>query len=303
MKTRREFLSVSAFAGIGIFLPVASESNASKTETSFRFCLNTSTVSKKPLNIKKYIDLASSAGYDGIEIWIRDLKLYLDSGGKASDLRKYLEDENLTIENAIGFAPWLAEGDFGFRQMKEEMEMVAAIGGKRIAAPAAGVKADKPLDLFMAGERYYELLKIGRETGVMPQLEFWGASNVLWHIGQTLMIASVAGDKDARILPDVYHMFRGGSSFNTLKMIEGSLIEIFHFNDYLSSKPRNEQNDSDRIYPGDGDAPFKEIINDLRKMGGTKILSLELFNEDYWKKDPIVVAKTGLIKMQALVNL
>ncbi len=303
MKNRREFLSVSGLAGIGILLPVSAKPTEGNTETSFRFCLNTSSVSKKPLNIKKYIDIASYSGYDGIEIWIRDLKLYLDSGGKAYDLRKYLEDKSLIVENAIGFAPWLADKDTGFKQMKEEMEMVAAIGGKRIAAPAAGVKGDKPLDLFMAGERYCELLKLGRETGVMPQLEFWGASDVLWHIGQTLMIVSAAGDKEARILPDVYHMFRGGSSFDTLKMINGSLIEIFHFNDYVLSKPRNKQNDSDRVYPGDGAAPFKEIINDLRKMGGTKVLSLELFNEEYWKKDPSFIAKTGLLKMKGLLNL
>jgi len=201
MKTRREFILAARSAGIGALMPLKSHPIALYPETKFRFCLNTSTVSKKPLDIIKYIDIASEAGYDGIEIWTRDLKQFLDSGKKAADLKKYITDKNLTVENAIGFAPWLADREAGFRQMKEEMEMVASIGGKRIAAPAAGVKGDKPLDLFMAGERYRELLHLGRETGVMPQLEVWGASDVLWHIGQALMIVSVAGDKDGRILP------------------------------------------------------------------------------------------------------
>ena len=303
MTTRKEFLSIAGLAGIAAFMPETNSSFATYPDSKFRFCLNTSTVSKNPLDIVKYIDIASEAGYDGIEIWIRDLQRYLASGKKAGDLRKYLADKNLAVENAIGFAPWLADRDTGFRQMKEEMEMVASIGGKRIAAPAAGVKGDKPLDLFMAGERYRELLQLGRETGVMPQLEFWGASNVLWHLGQTLMIVAVAGDKDARILPDVYHMFRGGSSFDTLKMIDGSLIEIFHFNDFITTKPRTEQNDSDRVYPGDGGAPFKEIISRLKIMGGEKVLSLELFNENYWKEDPLSIAKTGLIKMKKLLDI
>ena len=188
MKTRREFISIAGSAWIGSLMPLKSNSLAADPETKFRYCLNTSTVSKNPLDIVKYINIASESGYDGIEIWIRDLKNFLDSGKKAADLKKYIADKNLTVENAIGFAPWLADREAGFRQMKEDMEMVAAIGGKRIAAPAAGVKGDKPLDLFMAGERYRELLKLGRETGVMPQLEFWGASDVLWHIGQALMI-------------------------------------------------------------------------------------------------------------------
>lgn len=302
MTTRKEFLSITGLAGIGALMPHKMNPVSAYPETKFRYCLNTSTVSKNPLPIIKYIDIASEAGYDGIEIWIRDLNTYLDSGKKASDLKKYLSDKNLTVENAIGFAPWLADKESGFRQMKEEMEMVAAIGGKRIAAPASGVKGDKPLDLFMAGERYRELLQLGRETGVMPQLEFWGASDVLWHIGQALMIVSVAGDKDARILPDVYHMFRGGSLFDTLKIIDGSLIEIFHFNDYISTKPKKEQNDSDRVYPGDGAAPFKDIVSRLKMMGGEKVFSLELFNETYWKEDPLSVAKTGISKMKTLVS-
>ena len=31
------------------------------------------------------------------------------------------------------------------------------------------------------------------------------------------------------------------------------------------------------------------------------MLSLELFNRDYWKQDPLEVAKTGLAKVKAAV--
>jgi sugar phosphate isomerase/epimerase len=84
-------------------------------------------------------------------------------------------------------------------------------------------------------------------------------------------------------------------------MIDGSLIEIFHFNDFITSKPRKEQNDSDRVYPGDGAAPLKDIILRLRMMGGEKVLSLELFNEAYWKDDPLTIAKKGIMKMKDLI--
>ena len=36
--------------------------------------------------------------------------------------------------------------------------------------------------------------------------------------------------------------------------------------------------------------------------GGTKVLSLELFNKTYWAQDAMLVAKTGLQKMKSLVN-
>jgi sugar phosphate isomerase/epimerase len=85
-------------------------------------------------------------------------------------------------------------------------------------------------------------------------------------------------------------------------MVAGNLIDVIHMNDYPDNIPREKQNDSDRVYPGDGAAPFKQILADLVNMGGTKVLSLELFNEKYWKNDPLEVAKTGLEKMRKVVQ-
>lgn len=305
MITRRETLAAIGATGMATLLPVAGFSKASNANSSFRYCLNTSTISGKKPGITKYVEIASDAGYDGIEVWIRDLKEYTEAGNSLSSLRKLIDDRGIKVEDAIGFAPWLAEGgeakQAGFKQMREEMLMLKEIGGTRIAAPPAGLSGDKPLDLFKAGERYRELLDLGRETGVMPQLEFWGASPVLYHMGQVLMIAAAANDPDARILPDVYHLFRGGSGFENLKMLNGHFIEVFHLNDFSGSKPREEQNDADRVYPGDGAAPLKQILTDLKKAGGTTVLSLELFNRDYWEEDPLTVAKTGIQKMKEAV--
>jgi sugar phosphate isomerase/epimerase len=137
----------------------------------------------------------------------------------------------------------------------------------------------------------------------MPQLEFWGGSPVFYHFGQALMACAAANDPDVRILPDIYHLFRGGSGFECLKMVSGSLIDVIHINDFPSSVPRLEQNDGHRVYPGDGAAPLKQIITDLYNMGGTKVLSLELFNQEYWKNDPLIAARTGLEKMKKMVAL
>ena len=196
----------------------------------------------------------------------------------------------------------MAEGEAGFVQMEKEMQMLAGIACRRIAAPPAGVPTDKALDLFAVGEKFHRLLDLGRLTGVMPQLEFWGSSPVLWHMGQVLMIAAVADDPDVKILPDVYHMFRGGTGYDSLKMLNGSLIDIFQMNDFPASKPREQQDDADRVYPGDGAAPMSQILADLNKMGGEKVLSLELFNRSYWKEDPNLVAERGLSKMKSLVG-
>ena len=273
MLTRRNLFKTAGLAALASAMPMTGFSKQDKKHSSFRFCLNTSTIRGQKPGLLKYIDIASQAGYDGIELWVEDVKQHLSEGNSAATLKQYIADRHLKVENAIGFAPWLTGKD-GLEQMKQDMQMMASIGCTRIAAPAAGVSADQPLDLFQAGQTYRELIALGRQTGVMPLLEFWGASKVLYNMGQALMICSVANDPNVKILADVYHMFRGNSGYESLKMLRGNVIELFHMNDFVASIPREQQKDSDRVYPGDGAAPMKQILTDLKNIGGTKVLSL-----------------------------
>lgn len=307
MISRRETLKSIAFIASGTILaPKSVSADTIESSATFSYCLNTSTISGQKVGFLKEFEIASKAGYNGIEVWIRDIQKYIDEGGNLKDLKKYIDDLGLKVENAIGFAEWIvddeAKRNIAIEQLKKEMDLVAQIGCTRIAAPPAGAY-DKPnLDLFEAAKRYRKILEAGDGTGVTPILEFWGASASLFHISQAMFIATAANHPKACILPDVYHMFRGGSGFESLKQISGNAIEVFHFNDFVTHIAREKQTDSDRVYPGDGGAPYIQIITDLYKSGGKKILSLELFNKDYWQKDALEVAKTGLNKMKKLVE-
>ena len=305
MNRRNAIKTASVTTGLAVLGPLGFAKEKRKTTDKFKFSLNTSTISGQKLGVEKYIDIAARAGYDCMELWLPDLKVYLDNGGSLPALKKLLDDSKIPVVNAIGFAPWMTDDEekrkAGLKQMREEMEIMAALGCPRIAAPSAGIGPDVQLDMFSVGEKFATLIDLGKETGVTPQLEFWGASR-FFHIGQALMASAVANKAGARILADVYHLFRGNSGFDSLKMIDGSMIEVFHMNDYPGSIPREQQADKDRIYPGDGVAPLKQILTDLKNMKGPKILSLELFNREYWAQDPLQVAKTGLEKMKKVAS-
>ena len=58
-------------------------------------------------------------------------------------------------------------------------------------------------------------------------------------------------------------------------------------NDYPAKPPRSEITDAHRVYPGDGVAPLASMLRDLRRIGFRGVLSLELFNRDYWKQDAL----------------
>ncbi len=305
MNRRDAIKTASVTTGLALLSQAGMSKDKKKEGDKFRFSLNTSTISGQKLSVEKYIEIAARAGYDCMELWLPDLKIFLDTGGSLPRLKKLIDDSKVPVVNAIGFAPWMVDEEekrnAGFKQMREEMEIMAALGCPRIAAPSAGIGPTAQLDMFVVGERFAKLIELGKQTGVVPQLEFWGASR-FYHIGQALMASAVANDPNARILADVYHLFRGNSGFDGLKMIDGSIIEVFHMNDYPGSIPREQQQDKDRIYPGDGVAPLKEILKDLKNMKGPKILSLELFNREYWAQDPLEVAKTGLAKMKKVAE-
>lgn len=272
----------------------------------FKYCLNTSTIRGQKLGLEKEIDLAAKAGYQAIEVWVSTIQEYVKAGGKLADVRKRIEDRGLTVENAISFSRWVVDDDAvraeAVEQVKREMDLLAQIGGKRIAAPPAGA-TDKPgLDLTKAAERYRAILDLSDKTGIVPILELWGGSKNLHRIGQCVFVVIESGHPKACLLGDVYHIYKGGSDFAGLRMISPQAMPIMHMNDYPADPPRDRISDRDRVMPGDGIAPLTQILRDLRDGNSRAILSLELFSPAYWEKDPLQVATTGLAKMRSAVE-
>src|SRR4029078_11562067 len=119
-------------------------------------------------------------------------------------------------------------------------------------------------------------------------------------LGQAVMVAIESGHPQACVLPDVYHLYKGGSDFTGLKLLGANAVHVCHMNDYPAKPPRDVITDKDRVYPGDGAAPVVEVLQTLHNIGSEGYLSIELFNPTYWAQDPHEVARTALTKLKAL---
>lgn len=301
--TRRQTLAaLSATAGAAV-LPKATQA---APKAPFTYCLNLSTIRGQKLGFVKEIEVAAQAGFRSVEIWVETLETYLKNGGTLADARKRLGDLGVTVEGAIGFAQWIVDDAVvrakGVEQLQREMEMLAGVGCRRIACPPAGATNQTDLDLRRAGERYRVILELGDKTGVVPQLELWGFSKSLSRLSEVLFVAAESNHPSARLLLDVYHLYKGGSSLASLHLVGKPAIEIFHVNDYPANPPREIIADADRIYPGDGIAPIREILKQIKNPDRPVVLSLELFNKTYFAQDPLQVAKTGLAKVKAVAE-
>ncbi|MCX6927720.1 MAG: sugar phosphate isomerase/epimerase [Verrucomicrobia bacterium] len=262
------------------------------------------TLRGQKLGIVQEVEVAGKAGYDGIEPWIETITEYSKNGGSLPDLKKRISDSGLKVEGAIGFAQWIAEDEArraaGLEQAKREMDMVAQLDGKRIAAPPAGATNLPKLEFLQAAERYRALLEAGAQIGVVPELEVWGFSKNLSRLSECVAVAMETGHPNACVLPDVFHLYKGGSDFHGMRLLGPDTIQVLHMNDYPADPPPEKIDDSYRLYPGDGVAPLVELLRMLRRTGGQKVLSLELFNRSYWTQDALEVAKTGLATMKAV---
>jgi len=293
--------------GTSLTTQAAAATPSAEVASSFLFCLNTGTIRGQKLGLLKEIEVAAKAGYQAIEPWVEAIDKYVKDGGSPGELKQRLADLGLSVESAIDFPEWIVDDDArrakGMERAKFAMDLVARIGGKRLATPPAGA-TDKPaLDLMKWAERYRALLEAGDQIGVVPQLELWGFSKSLHRLGECAYVAIETGHPKACVLADVFHIYKGGSGFNGLRLLSSSAIQVFHMNDYPAEPPRDKINDSYRVFPGDGVAPLTQIVRNLQASGGRKVLSLELFNRKYWEQDALETAKAGLEKMQAVLRL
>jgi 2-keto-myo-inositol isomerase len=304
--SRRHLLAASSVLAASAAIPNPARA-LDATPANFIFCLNTATIMGQKLKFPQQIELAAKVGYQALEPWTRDIHAHVKAGGSLADAKKRLADLNLTIEDAIGFANWIVNDDAkraaGLEEAKRDMDVVAQLGGKRIAAPAAGASGanDPVIDLHIIAERYAALCDLGQKMGIQPMVEVWGPSKNLTHLSDAVFVALESHHPLACVLPDIYHLYKGNSDITNLHLLSHAAVPMIHFNDYPATIDRAKITDADRVMPGDGAAPIKKILNEFKAMGGTTVLSLEIFNRQYWAIDAELCARQGLEKMKAAV--
>lgn len=306
---RRKFLVASgaALGGIaGGMATAVGEVTAAEEERTFKLGLNMSTIRGQELDAAGEIEIAGKAGYDSIEPWFRRLNEYVSKGGSLDDLKKRIDDHGLTVESAIGFAKWIvndpAERAAGLEEAKRDMDMIARLGGSRIAAPPAGVPNGEVVSLDDAAERYRALLELGDSMGIVPQVEMWGGNATIGTVEKAIYVAIRSGHPKACFLGDVYHTYKGGCPFESILLLGPQSLQTYHMNDYPADPPRETIKDADRVFPGDGIAPLTEILRHFKAVGAYPVLSLELFNPGYWAMPALECAKLGLEKMKAAIE-
>jgi 2-keto-myo-inositol isomerase len=303
---RRKFINSGAVAFSAASLPILSPKTDSKSLQEKRFqqgkspwpiCLDTATI-RPAESLEKKVEIAKAAGYDAIEPWDWELAEYEKKGGDLKALGAKIKEMGLFVPSMIGLWGCLPKTEEDFQKSLEgtrnRLRMASAIGCTYVQAIPNEVGEN--FDYKFVSSCYRRLLEIGiKEYKVVPALVFVKMFP-LKRMGQAVAIALDADHPQARIIPDVYHMYISEGGFEGLKLMRGEMFAIFQFNDAPKDMKREEMEDQHRVYPGDGILPLTQILKDLKQTGFTGCISVELYNPEYWKQDLLEVAKTGLTK-------
>src|SRR6185369_559581 len=131
-----------------------------------------------------------------------------------------------------------------------------------------------------------ELADIAEPYGIKIGFEFLGeAGNSVQTLDLGSKIVNLVGRESVGNVIDTYHFYAGGSSYEAIDELDPKKLFIFHING-AEDLPKDQLNDSKRLYPGEGILPIKEIKEHLDKIGYNGPASVEIFRPEYWEQDP-----------------
>lgn len=267
-------------------------------------CIDTFTI--RPASLEEKIRIAHDTGWDGLEIWENELSEFEQEGGNLKDLGNRLRDMGLIVPNVIALWEAFPQSDEEFEQnlptQRERMRMSQDVGAEHIQVVGLPPRPWQEFDLQRASAMYRRYLEIGlNDYNVNPAVMFLQFMPHIQRMGQASAIALDADHPNAKIIPDVFHLYTGGSGFAGLKHVQPHFIAVFQINDVPDNPPREELEDEHRIYPGDGILPLEQALQDLYANGYENPVTLQLFDETLWEGDLEDVGREGREKTVEVV--
>lgn len=263
-----------------------------------KLAINQATMMKTPMEV--FLRSIAKAGFTGVELRRDETFEYLKSHS-VDELKRLLEETGLKVVswNAIELFSLCTES--AFLDMYEYTERLMQIGnqiGCELIIAVPSFKKDSVFPLAEIDKITVERLRILRQLGEkynftvgFEPLGFPDCSvRNITHAIKILKETEEDGLSSSPLVIDTFHYFLGEHTIEELGKIEGDRLGLIHLNDSID-KSLSQLQDKDRIWPGNGIFDLTGFHNELKKQKYDGYISLELFNEDYWKLDPYECAQ------------
>lgn len=248
------------------------------------------------------VECAKKAGFELIEIWKSKLLNMLKKDG-VENVKSLFERHRLkpvTI-NSIEQITFFENEQEKLKECEQLCKLAKELGVEGIVVVPGFLKGF--VDEKTIEDESVKMLKkmadVAKKFSVKLGFEFLGFPNCSVNkIDSAWKIVRKVNEENVGVIVDTCHFFAGGSRLEQLEKIDPKKILIVHVNDLPKLK---DVKDSDRVMPGDGILPLKDFFATLKRIGYDGAVSVELFNEDYWKKPACETAKVAFEKLKAFV--
>lgn len=254
------------------------------------------------------INAASSAGFDVLEIWAEKLNPFLEKG-RVDELKGLFEEGKIrpAAINSIEEITFRDDESYaGIRKRCRELATVASkIGCPMIVVVPSPVPPSRPEAAEVTAESarvLADLAGVAGEQGVRLAFEFIGLPDFTVNsLGHAIDIIEKVDLENVGYVLDAFHFFTGPSTMEELGRVKPEKLFLFHIND-AEPRPAIGWTDANRLLPGEGIMPLREILESLKGALQDGITSVELFNPSYWERDPKEFATDAMAKTRALLE-
>ncbi len=99
---------------------------------------------------------------------------------------------------------------------------------------------------------------------------------------------------------DTFHYYKSGVSMESIAKIPADELLVVHVND-CQDRPRDQLQDSHRLYLGEGVIPLTKMFGVLKSIGYDGALSVEIFRQEYWDRPIDRITRESLNSLKRMM--
>ncbi|HYE93418.1 MAG TPA: sugar phosphate isomerase/epimerase [Terriglobales bacterium] len=255
-----------------------------------RFALHTWTLDSTPLT--DVLRIARETGWNAVELRRVDFARAAAAGRSAEAVLAEVKASGLPVACVGVELGWMtADGAERTRLLEvfdESCRWANALGCATVMSPVdkgAGDDAKGAASIRDAGD-------IAARHGVRLALEFNALCEYWNTLARVRAVVARAAHPACGLLIDTYHLGKSGAAPAELDALDPAEIAYVQYSD-VPRDPKPGVN-TDRLPPGQGTVPIRDIFARLLKKGYAGYLSYEAPNPAAWAREPAAVAREAL---------
>ena len=263
-----------------------------------KLALHTWTLDTTPL--ADVLPIVRAAGWDGIELRRIDFARAAAQGESSAAVIERVKASGLPVSCVGVEVGWMfTEGDDRKKILNafaESCRWAVELGTSTVMSPSDRGRGS----LARAAESIREVGDIARAAGVRLALEFNSQAEQFNSLPVIREAVAKAGHPSVGLLLDTYHLGRSGASPASITDVAPSEIAYVQYSDV----PRTGLEPGkalDRLPPGQGSVPIREMFGAILAKGYTGYFSYEAPNPNAWSRPPADVAREALLATRAVL--